>query len=58
MFCKMLETEKIQRINQQLEEVSRKINANSGIWEQALQELRLLCMEKARLIAILNYLQH
>nr|DAR74511.1 MAG TPA: hypothetical protein [Caudoviricetes sp.] len=31
MFCKMLETEKIQRINQQLEEVSRKINANSGI---------------------------
>lgn len=58
MFCKMLETEKIQRVNQQLEEVSRKINANSGIWEKALQELRLLCMEKARLIGILNYLQH
>lgn len=54
----MLETEKIQQITQQLEEVSRKINANSGIWEKALQELRLLCMEKARLIGILNYLQH
>ena len=58
MFCKMLETEKIQRVNQQLEEVNKKINANSGIWERALQELRLLCMEKARLIGILNYLQH
>ena len=58
MFCKMLETEKIQRINQQLEEVNKKINANSGIWEKALKELRLLCMEKARLIGILNYLQH
>ena len=54
----MLETEKIQQITQQLEEVNKKINANSWIWEQALQELRLLCMEKARLIGILNYLQH
>ena len=54
----MLETEKIQRVNQHLDEVSRKINANSGIWEKDLKELRLLCMEKARLIGILNYLQH
>ena len=57
MFCKMLETEKIQRINQQLEEINYKIKINPWRGEKSLKKLKELCSERTRLVALLNYLQ-